>query len=92
MKLFVEIQGTLQQCFSSDKITLSLKDRAHCKDMLLALEQMLHPEAAQSDWNFEQHAFRDPVLIINNGVSIWDMEMPLFDNQTIVIKRYLVKR
>lgn len=90
IQLSVSVQGEMQKYFVRDAFTLSLPEGAICRDLVAAMEKELKEGENQPYWNSRTRTFRGPVLLIVDGVSVWDEATPLRDGQSVIIKRFLI--
>ena len=82
--------GTMAECFGAAEQRLDLPDGATLGDLLLRIEQDHGERLAGSVWNWKEHRFRGPVVIMSGSRVLRDRATALRDQQKVTFTRAVV--
>lgn len=82
--------GDLREYFGRDPQTVELPEGSTVQHLLAAIEQRFAPRFPAYLWDFEQHCFRGPVVLLENKKVIRELSASLREGMEITIMRALV--
>lgn len=90
IRVSLRAAGPMRECFGSAELDLDLPDGATLGDLLLRIEQDHGERLAGSIWNWREHRFRGPVVIMSGSRVLRDRAMALRDQQQVTFTKAVV--
>lgn len=79
--------GDLSEYFGKQPRAVELAEGARIRDLLERIEVLWGAGLPAYLWDFEQHRFRGPVVMVINKKAVMDMDAPLSDGIQVGIMR-----
>ncbi|MEI6875913.1 MAG: hypothetical protein WCL50_12390 [Spirochaetota bacterium] len=90
MKITLRAVGQLEKNLGRSEIEFDLPESSTLADLLGSLEKDLGDGIPAELWNFKEHRFRGPVILMTDGSIVRDLKSALRDGQEWVACRVLV--
>jgi molybdopterin converting factor small subunit len=85
MLIRLRIFGALERYLGGDRHEVELRQGATVRDLMDLIDERWGDELPSQFWDPERKRFQGPVLIMSEGVDVLDQELPLADQQQLMI-------
>lgn len=90
MKIRLTISGTMERFFPATEFCLELGREATLSDLYDELGSTIGADISKAVWNHQASRPRGPVIVRSDEGVLKDENQPLYDGQTIELKRFLI--
>jgi molybdopterin converting factor small subunit len=85
MKVTLKCGGYVRGFFEREREDVDLPENSTLQDLLQWIEEHRASRFPPRLWDFEQHRFRDPVVLVLNGETASASTTPLQESEEIVV-------
>jgi len=90
IRVLLQAAGTMGECFGAAELELDLPDGATLGDLLVRIEQDHGERLAGAVWNWKEHRFRGPIVIMSGSRVLRERTTRLRDRQKVTFTRAVV--
>lgn len=85
MLIRLRVFGALERYLGGDHHEVELPQGATVRDLMDLIDERWGDELPSQFWDPEMKRFKGPVLIMSEGVDVLDQDMPLADQQQLML-------
>ena len=89
MEINLKGTGILQEYFGKETHVLELPDDSSVQDLLVKIEEGWGNRLPAYLWNYSEHHFRGPVVLVLDNVVVRDFSVLLKDGSTVQLVKAL---
>jgi molybdopterin converting factor small subunit len=90
MQVTISGVGLMREYLGETPSVVELPEQATLGDLLARIEVDFKDQLTGSIWNWEEHRFRGPVMIVSGDRVVRDRATPLMDRQEVSFHKALV--
>lgn len=85
MRIHIKTIGIIRNFFDADRLAFDLPQGATLKHLLDSIAEKYAHNLPDFVWNRETHRFQYGIVLLGNNTDLRDEEVPLIDDQEIIL-------